>query len=77
MKKNDGEKKFFGEQIFEFQGDQSSPVHPVTESRGGPLSVTDEVQTNGRKSWCLILDESKGEQKRKIFIESAHWANSI
>ena len=31
--------------------DQSSPVHPVSESRGGSLSVT-----HGRKSSCLILD---------------------
>ena len=35
--------------------DQSSPVQPVSESRGGTLSVTNE-RTNGRKSLCLILD---------------------
>ena len=32
--------------------DQSSPLHPVSESRGGTLSVTD----GARKSLCLILD---------------------
>ena len=35
--------------------DQSSPVHSVSESRGGGLSVTNE-RTDGRKSSCLILD---------------------
>ena len=39
--------------------DQSSPVQPVSESRGCPLSVT-HGRTNGetdeRKSLCLILD---------------------
>ena len=30
-------------------------VHPVSESRGGPLSVTEE-ESEGRKSLCLILD---------------------
>ena len=40
------------------QFDQSSPVHPVSESRGGPLSVTEEDgRTDGRrKSSCLIQD---------------------
>ena len=34
--------------------DQSSPVHPVSESRGGSMSVTDERTKDGRKSSCLI-----------------------
>ena len=36
-----------------FVFDQSSPVHPVSESRGGTLSVTEK---EGRKLLCLILD---------------------
>ena len=28
-------------------------LHPVSESRGGPLSVTDKVRTNVQKSSCL------------------------
>ena len=40
--------------------DQSSPVNPVSEYRGGPLSVTHEHTYEGRrKSSCLILDYSK------------------
>ena len=27
--------------VFQYNGDQSSPVHPVAESWGGTLSVTD------------------------------------
>ena len=38
---------------------QSSPVHPVSESRGGGLSVTaDGRRTDKRKSSCLIFDRS-------------------
>ena len=33
--------------------DQSSTVQPISESRGGPPSMTQEV---GRKFFCLILD---------------------
>ena len=36
--------------------DQSSPLHPVSESRGGTLSVTHGRRTDGRKSSGLILD---------------------
>ena len=37
--------------------DQSSQVHPVSESRGGNLSVTDgEGSGEVWKSLCLILD---------------------
>ena len=39
--------------------DQSSPVHPVSESRGGggTLSVTDkQTKDEGWKSLCLIVD---------------------
>ena len=35
--------------------DQSSPVHPVSESWGVGLSVMEEK--HGWKSLCLILDE--------------------
>ena len=36
--------------------EQSSPVQPVTDFRGGgTVSITDE-QTNKQKSSCLILD---------------------
>ena len=35
--------------------DQSSPVHPISESKGGTLSVTYE-----RKSLCLLLDVKLG-----------------
>ena len=37
---------------------QSSPVHALSESRGGPLSVTKSKgqSPDGRKSSCLILD---------------------
>ena len=36
--------------------DHSSPVHPVSESRGGSLSVTNRRMTDkGPKSFCLIL----------------------
>ena len=45
--------------------DQRSPVHPVSESRGGLLSVTDEVRTDGRKSSCLI----SGFSDLKITVE--------
>ena len=37
--------------------DQSSPVQPVSESRGGPLSMTEEDGGGrSRKSSCLIWD---------------------
>ena len=39
--------------------DQSSPVQPVSESRGGPLSVT--AADEGWKLLCLILDDSTPE----------------
>ena len=39
--------------------DQSFPVSAISESRGGPLSVTeDKWRTNKRKSLCLVLDTS-------------------
>ena len=38
------------------QLDQSSPVQPISEYRGGTLSVT-EKEDEGRKTLCLILDE--------------------
>ena len=38
------------------QFDQSSPVHPFSESRGSPLSVTEEEEENKRKLFCLLKD---------------------
>ena len=37
--------------------DRSSPVHPVSESRGGGYPEYDKGQTNERKSLCLIQDD--------------------
>ena len=42
--------------------DQSSPVKPISESRGGPLSMTQE---GGRKISCLILKEIEIYDSRK------------
>ena len=36
--------------------DQSSPVHPVSELRGGGYPERNGVRTKARKSSCLILD---------------------
>ena len=35
---------------------QNSPVHPVSESMGGPLRMTDEVQSHNeqKSSWYNI-----------------------
>ena len=40
--------------------DQSSPVHPVSESRGGPLSVTEHERTKE------ILMSNIGYRDRKL-----------
>ena len=37
---------------------QSSPDYPISESRGGTLSVTNKkTKDKGQKSLCLILDD--------------------
>ena len=41
------------------QSDQSSPVHPVSESRGGSTSVTDE-QTDRRTKEILVSNLGLG-----------------
>ena len=44
--------------------DQSSPVQPVSESRGGTLSVTEEEKDEGRRTEILVsnfgFDRFKG-----------------
>ena len=39
---------------------QSSPVQPISESRGVGLSITKEQTDEGQKSLCQILDELDG-----------------
>ena len=47
------------------QFDQSSPVHPFSESRGGTMSVTKDK----RKSLCLILDGQQNSLKIEFLRE--------
>ena len=40
---------------------QNSPVHPISDYKGGSLSVTDKVRTNEvRKSLCLSCQADMG-----------------
>ena len=47
--------------------DQSSPVHPVSESRGGSQSVTYERRTDGRTEEILVSNFGFNKLKQLFF----------